>query len=278
MKTPDYFQTLWGISAVDKITETPTSHLYKAQHNAQTCVLKIYTAHGKKCEADSGPFLQHINGNGCVNVIQGNEDALLLEYIDGNTLQPLILDGRDKEATEIIAATLHKIHSAPLPSQSFPTLNDRFESLFLHEQKGAPDIINHGAHLARQALKENHPQTLLHGDMHHENIMQCSNQGWVAIDPQPCIGDPAYDCANTLHNPHQMFHLTEDKDRLLMQANIFGDRMGIDPQRIINYAFIHGCLSACWAFDDDGESFENSPSIRTSETLKNYITLDKHHE
>jgi len=36
---------------------------------------------------------------------------------------------------------------------------------------------------------------LLHGDLEPRNILQCAQRGIVAIDPIPCVGDPAYDVA-----------------------------------------------------------------------------------
>jgi streptomycin 6-kinase len=36
---------------------------------------------------------------------------------------------------------------------------------------------------------------LLHGDLENKNVLSCGRRGLVAVDPAPCIGDPAYDAA-----------------------------------------------------------------------------------
>ena len=41
---------------------------------------------------------------------------------------------------------------------------------------------------------------LLHGDLHHENIMH-GPRGWLAIDPKGVLGDPGFDAANMFYNP-----------------------------------------------------------------------------
>ncbi|HKA75114.1 MAG TPA: aminoglycoside phosphotransferase family protein [Xanthobacteraceae bacterium] len=34
---------------------------------------------------------------------------------------------------------------------------------------------------------------LLHGDLHHDNILWDATRGWVAVDPKGVIGEPAYE-------------------------------------------------------------------------------------
>ena len=202
-----------------------------------------------------------------------NDQAILMEYIEGSPLKELVIQGKDEEATHIIGQTITKIHSAPKgQAHQFETLEHRFEALFAHAKKDAPDIIKRAAMFAKDMLNNQKDIRLLHGDIHHENIMQRSNSEWVAIDPQPLIGDRAYDCANTLHNPHQMPHKTESKERLLNQATIVSKITGLNKQQIIDYAFIHGCLSACWSIDDQTGTFSNSPAIKTSEILEGSIS------
>lgn len=51
------------------------------------------------------------------------------------------------------------------------------------------------------ALRERHPDNwLLHGDLHHENILLDAERGWLAIDPKGVIGPKPIDCGRFLHN------------------------------------------------------------------------------
>ena len=40
----------------------------------------------------------------------------------------------------------------------------------------------------------------MHGDFHHHNLLS-SDDGYVAIDPKPMLGEPEYDVASFLWNP-----------------------------------------------------------------------------
>src|SRR5512132_4359180 len=42
---------------------------------------------------------------------------------------------------------------------------------------------------------------LLHGDLHHYNILFDSNRGWLAIDPKGVIGELEYEIGAVLRNP-----------------------------------------------------------------------------
>ena len=48
--------------------------------------------------------------------------------------------------------------------------------------------------------------------------------------------------------------------------------MDIDPQRIIDYAYIHGALSSCWTKEDDGAYGQDA--IETSLILEKHISKE----
>ena len=42
--------------------------------------------------------------------------------------------------------------------------------------------------------------TMIHGDLHYENVMAADREPWLAIDPKPMSGDPHYEPAPMLWN------------------------------------------------------------------------------
>ena len=42
--------------------------------------------------------------------------------------------------------------------------------------------------------------TLIHADLHYENVMAADREPWLAIDPKPVSGDPHYELAPMLWN------------------------------------------------------------------------------
>ena len=42
---------------------------------------------------------------------------------------------------------------------------------------------------------------VLHGDLHHENVLDGGERGWLVIDPKGLLGERTYEYATTLCNP-----------------------------------------------------------------------------
>lgn len=264
----------WNFINPDIIDKTPTSHVYKVQKDGQPCVLKLYTELGRIHEAKGPEFLKLCNPDSVVGVIEYDDGAALLEYIDGEELVTLVDNNKDEQATRIIAQTLNKIHSSRVPdNHNFKSLEEHMSAIFRHAESDSPDIIKEAALFARELLDSQQEICLLHADMHHKNVMHHTQRGWLALDPQCAVGDRAYDCANTLHNPNKRVDLTENDERLIGQAAILGQEMNIKPQRIIDFAYVHGCLSACWTKEDNG--YYGEDALNTSSILKKYISRNK---
>src|SRR5690606_33117328 len=107
-----------------------------------------------------------------------------------------------------------------------------------------------GADLAKQLLKNEQSVVMLHGDMHHKNIKYSARRGWLAFDPQPLIGERAYDVANIFYNPDDLPNVVERPERIDRLCRIFATELNQEPGRILAYAFVYGCLSVCWQIED----------------------------
>jgi streptomycin 6-kinase len=91
------------------------------------------------------------------------------------------------------------------PGEPVP-LGDRVEFVFghwiaRHARGGAIAAVpvarlERGRGLARALVAAAGPRVLLHGDLHPGNVLDGGARGLVAIDPRPCIGDPAFDAVD----------------------------------------------------------------------------------
>jgi streptomycin 6-kinase len=43
---------------------------------------------------------------------------------------------------------------------------------------------------------------VLHGDLHHENIVSAQRAAWLAIDPKGIVGDLGYETGALMNNPY----------------------------------------------------------------------------
>ena len=96
--------------------------------------------------------------------------------------------------------------------------------------------------LARRLLATSPPPRLLHGDLHHFNVLR-NGAEWVAIDPEGVTGDPAYECAAFLRNPVPA--LGDDPDlrgRLRWRIRRLAEGLGEPPARIWGWGLVRTAL------------------------------------
>ena len=93
---------------------------------------------------------------------------------------------------------------------------------------------------------------VLHGDLHHYNILSCNSRGWVAIDPKGLVGEREYDVIQFLLNrlPSEN-KFTVVRDRI----DVFVNELGLSKNRILLWGYVHSILSVCWSVEE-GEGGE----------------------
>ncbi|MEM1237151.1 MAG: aminoglycoside phosphotransferase family protein [Pseudomonadota bacterium] len=261
------FLQRWELRAPELMAATPTGLLLTVQRaGGETAVLKCLSDLGVHAEGDAARTLLAFDGRGAVRVLDHARDALLLEHCAGGDLLAGGGDFRDEDATPIICDVVRALRETPVSAlPDLPTLADRCEALDRRLAGIAPDDARRpgfekAAALAQIRLKNAVEPAILHGDLHHANILRVERSDgwhWVTIDPQPLVGDPVYELANTFGNPltHKGYVLDPTRPRRL--ASAYARELGIDAQRLIDWAYIHCLISAAWSIED-GED----PSFR----------------
>lgn len=245
----DYLKK-WNLRDPFLLEKTPTSHVYKVKSKNNTFVLKLLTTLGVEDETNGAIALKYFDGIGSVSLIEHDSSAHLLEYADGTNLKQLVKNGQDKKATEIIAQTVLKLQSnrrKPIPNKLTP-LKVRFQSL-TNRPRDDLLIFEKAKILIGKLLDNLTDEVVLHGDIHHENILFSQNRGWLAIDPKGLLGEKTYELANTLMNPTTETTFVQSKQSFTDRVETLEKVTGFCKKRIIAYAFTHTCLSACWTIE-----------------------------
>jgi streptomycin 6-kinase len=145
----------------------------------------------------------------------------------------------DEEATRIAGELMLKIRTQPL--DGFPTLHDWAKGF--KQQDRAEKIY-------RELLESQQEPVLLHGDLHHFNILQ-SRRGWLAIDPQGVIGEPAYEVGAFMRNP---LGRTLEVKALQRRLDILSELLRLDRDRLKGWSYSQAVLAACWS-QEDGDGY-----------------------
>ncbi|WP_409177414.1 aminoglycoside phosphotransferase family protein [Brevibacillus fortis] len=199
-------------------------------------------------------------GRGMVQLLDADEEKgiMLLERImPGETLDKLSSeDERIQCLADVIKRMYTPVSRAGKLASTFPTIADwavGLEKIRPHYQGGTGPIpeqmVERAMKWYKKLLSTQKEQCLLHGDLHHENILRAERESWLAIDPKGLIGETAYEVIPFLLN-----HLPEDEVEEITKQRVDGltKALSLQKERVLAWAYCHSVLSAWWFIEDFG--------------------------
>jgi len=241
----------WRI-CVEHVVETEGSILAFGQRDNQSVVLKVIRNRGD--EWRSGDVLSAFEGNGVVRVLDHLYGAVLLERLKpGDSLVSMALTGGDEQATGILADVMGRM-SPGAPASSASTVQEwgrAFERHAAGRDGQIPKPLREAAqHVYSRLCASQSTPRLLHGDLHHYNVLLDSERGWLAIDPKGVIGEPEYEVGAALRNPYERPELFTAPATITRRVDRFQRELHLDAGRILAWAFAQAVLAAIWAVED----------------------------
>lgn len=201
------------------------------------------------------------NGTGCVKLLRFDykDGIMLLEKLSpGNMLSDL----PEEEAIETYVEVWSKLPRTVNPTYSMTEIItwfsgfDRFLRSEYADKYPLKEFVLEAKSFVSDFINNKDEIFLLHGDLHHENILFSDSHGWTAIDPKGVIGHLYFDFTSFMVN-----HLPKNQDVkqvLHNRINKISALLHLDKQKLIKASFIMGTLSACWAIEDKDPNWEIS--------------------
>lgn len=206
--------------------------------------------------------LSLFGGAGAIRLL--NHDAtrglLLLERVTPGT--PIFKLQENREATRTATTLMRRLWHHSLPAEhSFPSLTDWFRAFARLRERfdggSGPfpaELISKAEDTFAELSATSDDNVLLHGDLHHANILCSEKRGWLAIDPKGIVGDPGYEVGSFMLNqlPGNSSEFAT-MEILGERLSIFSDELQISRERLARWAFCHAVLSAVWDFEEAAE-------------------------
>lgn len=187
--------------------------------------------------------LEKWEGNGAVKVLVKDGHAVVLERA-GQTLRSLVTD--DAEATRVLCAAADRLHTqSPKDINEFLALRSWFSPLFSDTAPRFDEVRE----IADRLFNRTSPPVLLHGDLHHENVLDGEERGWLAIDPKGVVGPREFDYCNIFTNwsPHQAHKHFDSR------LHIVAKTADIDPVQLLSWIAAWSALSGIWHLEDGND-------------------------
>jgi streptomycin 6-kinase len=204
--------------------------------------------------------LRLVDGRGTVRLLEADaaQGVMLLERLRPGTL--LVEMSDDEQATTIAAQVMQQLWRPLPPEHAFPSVTDwagGLRKLRPHFGGGTGPfplrLVEMAETLFAELLASSAEPVLLHGDLHHFNILAATRRPWLAIDPKGVAGEPAYETGALLRNPMPQIATELDLERLLARrVDQLAELLALDRQRIAGWGVAQAVLSAWWSVEDHG--------------------------
>jgi len=216
-------------------------------------VLKIAFPGDKEFQSEI-QALTLFNGRAVANILRAEpKDAVaLIEKVQPGT--PLSSLADDDEATRILARLIKRIRQ-PLPANhNFITIADwssaisKFRQIFPTSNSLIPShLLAKAEKLFETLIASSEPPVLLHGDLHHDNVLASQGGEWLAIDPKGIAAEPSNEVAAMIRNPYEKLKNIADLEPLLRRRLlILSQELELEAQRLQDWCFAQTVLSAVW--------------------------------
>lgn len=207
---------------------------------------------GKECSSEIGT-LKVYDGLSMCRLIDSIEERgiLLIERIrPGHNLKTIEYD---VAAVKIASMLMKKMRDKSPKASGFQSIADCAEGIrkmrkHFDGSSGpfSENIMQQAEELFPKLFESQRNSYLLHGDLHHENILLNDGE-WKLIDPKGIVGEVEYEVIPFVINNLSDLHFRKLIDRRIL---IFNKDLGVNIDRVYAWGLCHSLLSAWWNIED----------------------------
>jgi streptomycin 6-kinase len=126
-----------------------------------------------------------------------------------------------------------------------------------------PGILTLGIELLRGLPRSSDRQVVVHGDFNPGNLLAASRAPYLAIDPKPMLGDPAYDPWSLVAQLDWPFRLPDAARVVHQRIRRLAERLDLSPERIAAWGVARDVQGGLWAASE-GDAALGAKWIRSA--------------
>lgn len=243
----------WTLVADGVPIETPNARLLPVLRKGEPAMLKLSASPDQRRGA---ALMEWWDGDGAARVLARDETALLVERAIGPaSLADMARSGADGDelACRILCATAARLHRRrPDAPPGLVPLTAWFRDLEAAAARHG-GLLQRCLGTARLLLADPREEVVLHGDLHHGNLLDFGPRGWRAIDPHGLIGERGFDFANIFTNPDlddPVRPVATRPGSFHRRLHVVAEAADLEGRRLLQWILAWTGLSAAWFLAD----------------------------
>ena len=203
--------------------------------------------------------------------------AILMQHLKPGTILRQLKDNRQE--TEIAASIISEL-TVPVPStHQLPSFSGWVERAFRLtrttwdlEERMPRDLLDRAEQAFTEILQSSNGDVILHGDLHHENILLDEQGGWTAIDPKGVTGPHCLETGRYLLNflPENLT-MTDREKMVRERVAIFSAELGYSVACIAACGLVDSVLGHCWSFEEENLSDDWNEGVEQIRILERML-------
>ena len=251
----------WSLTVMPHFSNLSYNYVAPAQRSDGTdVILKLGVPNSELINEIEA--LRLYDGRGICRLLDFDPDlgSLLLERLKPGVMLSSITD--DEQATSLAAQVMRQLWRPAPPAHSFPTVAKWAKGM--EELRETFDggtgpfpvkLVDEAERLFAELIPSMGEPMLLHGDLHHYNILTAEREPWLAIDPKGVVGEPAYETGALLRNPFGIEKRADLVQFTARRIDQLAAELHMDRARIRGWNVAQAVLSVWWDFDDNGDNW-----------------------
>ncbi|CAN5404131.1 N/A [soil metagenome] len=246
----------WLITAGNHFRNLSYNYVANATlSNGKAAVLKIGLPLTDVEIYGEAAYLRTVDGNGAAKLIEFDRErqAILLERVaPGSNLRSVFKKDPSKAVTTAIRVLKKILRPVAGNTSDFVQLDAWFDGLKRAAGTNFPqDYAERALKFYAELSADIKNIFLLHGDLHHDNILTATREPFLAIDPKGMVGHVGYDIGVFLNNHHDWLEWdTRLAGKLDKAVAEFASAFELEEIVVRKWAFCQMVLCWWWMFDE----------------------------
>lgn len=266
----DEYSEKWELSCFEQMDYRSINTIYRCVSKKYgPCMLKLEKYPNEtQMEVDA---LMEYSGTRFCRVYEADQPkgVILIEQIlPGTQLRDI---PSTSERLDIFCHVLDGLHREPLDKSKYPTYMGWVSRIaeFMRTQKEYAVLSEHmsaAEKICSELCKKYSGEMLLHGDLHHDNILLGHDNEYRIIDPKGVVGDRVLDIPRFILNEFEDKITDSFPAKYQFIVNTLSHRLGVPKADLFKLVYVETSMANSWNVES-----ESPPDMKQVDFTRSYI-------